>query len=140
MTEPIVPHELSGLVDGELDPARAQEVRAAVEADDALKAELEELEQADRVWSRAASGAAFAPTVAMPSTGLRAARAAMMVAGMFGLACVWMLPKVIAAPLAALGLHAVALALVIAGLVSLVGKGEPNGKAPVREDGGAVSI
>jgi anti-sigma factor RsiW len=64
---PIDPSELSGLLDGELDPVRAQEVRAAIAADPALRAEFEALQDADRAWRDAAASAQFPAAVRVPS-------------------------------------------------------------------------
>ncbi|MBE3099940.1 MAG: hypothetical protein IMZ44_22710 [Planctomycetes bacterium] len=55
------PAELSALLDGELPPDRAAQVRAAIEADPALRADYERLSRLDAAWSAAASSAAFRP-------------------------------------------------------------------------------
>jgi anti-sigma factor RsiW len=59
-------HELSGLLDGELSPARALEVRAAIGADPALRSEYESIARLDARLSELAEGAAFAPEVSLP--------------------------------------------------------------------------
>ena len=62
---PIDPAELSALLDGELSPTRADEVRAALERDPALKAEFERLRQFDDACQQAATAAAFEPRVTL---------------------------------------------------------------------------
>ncbi len=57
----IDPAELSALLDGELDKARAREVEAALAADPQMRAEYEALAVKDKRWRSAARGAAFAP-------------------------------------------------------------------------------
>jgi anti-sigma factor RsiW len=57
----IDPAELSALLDGELPPERTAQVRAAIEADPALRAEYEQLCQSHAAWSEAAASAAFRP-------------------------------------------------------------------------------
>jgi anti-sigma factor RsiW len=67
----IDPVELSGLLDGELDPLRAQEVQAALARDPALRSEFEALRAADRGWRAAAGGAAIPIRTALPASGIR---------------------------------------------------------------------
>ncbi len=55
------PAELSALLDGELPPERAAQVRAAIEADPGLRADYERLSRLDAAWSAAAASAAFRP-------------------------------------------------------------------------------
>lgn len=55
------PAELSALLDGELPPDREAQVRAAMEADPALRAGYERLSRLDAAWSAAAASAAFRP-------------------------------------------------------------------------------
>lgn len=59
--KPIEPFELSGYLDGELEPDRVRELEAVLERDPALRAEYEALANADRDWKSAAGLAAFAP-------------------------------------------------------------------------------
>lgn len=64
---PIDPAELSGLLDGELDPERARQVQAAIAADPDLRTEFAALQEADRAWRNAAAGAGFPADVRVPS-------------------------------------------------------------------------
>lgn len=74
MTKPVEAHELSGLLDGELDPQRAAEVRRALESDPELKAEFARMAGLEQRWSAAASRAAFWPSVALPEATAHAHR------------------------------------------------------------------
>jgi anti-sigma factor RsiW len=57
--------ELSGLLDGELPPERAAAVRAAVEADPALREAFTRLQVDDAAWRAATKNARFRPAVRM---------------------------------------------------------------------------
>lgn len=59
----VLPEELSALIDGELDPGRAAEVRRRIEADPDLQAAFDALRVRDERWRTAARTAAFAPEV-----------------------------------------------------------------------------
>lgn len=63
MMNPVQPEELSALLDGELDAARAAEVKARIQADPLLRREFEALRAADAGWRAAADSAAFTPAV-----------------------------------------------------------------------------
>lgn len=56
---PVQPEELSALLDGELDAARAAEVKAQIQADPMLCHEFEALRAVDAGWRAAADSAAF---------------------------------------------------------------------------------
>lgn len=60
---PVRPEELSALVDGELNPEREREVRAALAESLELRSQFDALSRLDRAWRTAASGAAFDPRV-----------------------------------------------------------------------------
>lgn len=62
----VAPEEMSALLDGELDAARAREVEAQLRSDAALRAEFEALAACDARWRAAADAAAFAPVVRLP--------------------------------------------------------------------------
>ena len=119
MTEPIEPHELSGLLDGQLDPQRAAEVRRAIEVDPGLRAEFDRLSALDRAWSLAARQAAFRPQVAWPrDRGAPALRVAAVALALGALVAVRLLPKVLdSAFVHAMALHGLVLAGLVAGLV-----------------------
>ena len=59
--KPIEPFELSGYLDGELEPDRVRELEAVLARDPALRAEYEALANADREWKSTARLAAFVP-------------------------------------------------------------------------------
>jgi len=59
--KPIEPAELSGYLDGELEPDRIREVEAALAIDPVLRADYHVLADADRTWKSAANIAAFLP-------------------------------------------------------------------------------
>jgi anti-sigma factor RsiW len=60
------PAELSAFLDGELDPDRAAQVAAMIEADDGVRAEYALLKRADAQWRSMARRAAFRPEVRWP--------------------------------------------------------------------------
>lgn len=63
----VQPEELSALLDGELDPARAAQVRAQIEQDPQLRQEFANLSANDAAWRAAAIPATdFAPAVTLP--------------------------------------------------------------------------
>lgn len=64
---PVRPEELSALLDGELEPARARELKEQIATDAALRQEFEALSAADAAWRAAAGAAAFTPSVEMPT-------------------------------------------------------------------------
>lgn len=64
--QPIDPAELSAYLDGELSGERAQEIRAALEKDPALRRSFEALASMDAEWKGQASTAAFRPEVQFP--------------------------------------------------------------------------
>lgn len=62
--KPIDPAEISGLLDGELSPARADEVRQAIAENSALRQLHDSLVALDVEWKAAAATAAFHPNTA----------------------------------------------------------------------------
>lgn len=60
---PVQPEELSALLDGELNAARAAEVKAQIQVDPMLRHEFETLRAVDAGWRAAADSAAFTPAV-----------------------------------------------------------------------------
>jgi anti-sigma factor RsiW len=60
--------ELSALIDGELDATRALQVRTAIAADPALRAEYETLMRIDTTLLSAANAVRFAPDIALPES------------------------------------------------------------------------
>jgi anti-sigma factor RsiW len=65
------PAELSALLDGELDPARARQIEAMIAADPVLSEEFEQLKQADNKLRSLAGAAAFHPRVRWPAPEVR---------------------------------------------------------------------
>jgi hypothetical protein len=95
------PAELSALLDGELPPDRAAQVRAAIDADPALQAEYRRLCQLHATWSAAAASAAFRPQLG--TLGRLSPRFYTPLAcGMLALVVVRFVPKFTPAPLSAL--------------------------------------
>ena len=66
--KPVLPEELSALMDGELDADRAREVETQVAADPHLRAEFSRLVETDAHWRAAAATAVFSPAVPRPPT------------------------------------------------------------------------
>ncbi|MCX7011938.1 MAG: hypothetical protein NTW86_05120 [Candidatus Sumerlaeota bacterium] len=64
--KPIDPMELSALLDGELSPERADQVRRAIAQDELLRREYEELAALDADLRARAQAATFAPRVSFP--------------------------------------------------------------------------
>jgi anti-sigma factor RsiW len=64
---PVQPEELSALIDGELDPQRAAEIKMQMAADPELRAAFDALRDLDGRWRRSARTAAFVPQVRLPT-------------------------------------------------------------------------
>jgi anti-sigma factor RsiW len=125
---PIDPAELSALLDGELTPQRADEVRAAIQHDPSLKTEFERLRRLDAACREAAATAEFQPQVTIaPHTNdwSWAAPAGMGVI----LLVVRFLPKMWDLALLGAVLHVAAMAIVLWWIVRLVSQEE---KRPTR--------
>ncbi len=65
---PVSPEELSALLDGELPPDRAQQVRSAVNGNEHLRHLYEELAATDKALASLSSTAQFEPRVWLPQT------------------------------------------------------------------------
>lgn len=63
---PVLPEELSALLDGELDAARATEVTTQIAQDPVLREALDALRTADASWRVAAGMATFMPDIRLP--------------------------------------------------------------------------
>jgi anti-sigma factor RsiW len=134
MTRPVEEFEVSALIDGELDPTRAAEVRAAIEQDPALHAQFLRLSEADRAWAGAAKLAQFRPAVAWeiasPSPG--SAHAWVVTALALTMVLGRVIPKVLAVDLeAAMLIHGLILAGVITVVVWISGRAVPQGDSHV---------
>jgi anti-sigma factor RsiW len=117
---PVEAWELSGLLDGELSPERAAEVRAEIESDPALREQWKILTRLDLQWSDSAVSADLAVRVSLPI--VRWPLAASVLVGMLLLA-VRFVPKFIA-PTVGLILQSAVLALLLTCAVVLVNKAE----------------
>ena len=107
--------ELSALLDGELDARRAREVRAAIEADPALREEFAALAGLDGWLRGAAEEAAFMPDVAFPAAVASEAPAWRWPAGVvvvLALVAARLLPKLAELPLFGIGLQLAACAAI----------------------------
>lgn len=113
MNTQIEPHELSGLLDGEIAPERAGEIRRAIDNDAALRAEFDRLAQQDQAWAAAASRASFRPRINLP-TAARAGLAPILLATSLAILAVRFLPKMTSQFALAMSANAVALAAILA--------------------------
>jgi anti-sigma factor RsiW len=128
MTRPIEEHEVSALIDGQLDRQRAAEVRAAIRQDPALGAEYERLQAADRRWASAARTADFLPRVSLDRPSPSPDRATAWLVAALGCTAVAarLLPKVLPVDLpVAVGIHTLALIAVLAA-VAWLSRTTPN--------------
>ena len=131
MTRPIEEHEISALIDGQLEPQRVAEVRSAIEQNAALRAEYERLLADDRTWTAAARTAQFIPavhlgTVSPPSIGGRVWVAAVLIMALGGR----LLPKVLPMDLAAAMLvHGLLLVAIVTAVVWIGERTTPQGAA-----------
>jgi hypothetical protein len=64
---PISPEEISALLDGELMPDRAEEVRRAMVEDERLRRIYEQMAETDSALSSLAAACEFEPHVALPT-------------------------------------------------------------------------
>jgi anti-sigma factor RsiW len=121
--KPIEPSELSGYLDGELEPDRVLEVEAALANDPTLRADYQALANADSAWKSAAHSAAFAPNTQLPIskswTGSPFAVAAILVL----LVALRIAPKLADVVELGLILHAAALAVMIPWVVHMAREG-----------------
>jgi anti-sigma factor RsiW len=113
--------ELSAYVDGELTPARAAEVDAAVREDPDLQKELEALQRAEDAWRAAAETAMFVPMVRLRTGTAFSGSWVGVVAAVVPLVVLRFVPEHFA-PLAwRLAIHSVLLALVLVWAVRIIG-------------------
>jgi len=138
----IDPAELSALIDGELDPERAAEVRAAAERDPVLKADLARLCDLDDACRAVASSAAFRPTVSVPAA--RPAPLVMWLApALIALLLLRLAPVLLNLALFDLAVHVVALGVMLVWIVRLTagdGRGDDvRAGFPLGKNGSAAS-
>jgi anti-sigma factor RsiW len=108
------PAELSALLDGELDPARARALEALIAADPAVAAQFEQLKRTDARLRSAASDVAFRPAIRLPMAEAEPALPGWLVACLVAAAAAWAIGKMAPAMILAFGVNAAALALFIA--------------------------
>src|SRR4051812_25795472 len=121
----IDPAEVSAYLDGELPAARAEEVRAAMAEDPALRAIFDNLATLDRDWRAAALSSAFSPATTIPARAQRT-RSAVAVAAALALLVVVRLAPALGQPVAwHLALHVGVLAAVLSALFSSARSPQP---------------
>jgi anti-sigma factor RsiW len=103
--------ELSALIDGELSPQRAEEVRLMVQADPALRAQFAVLGKFDAQLWRAGEDAAFSAEITFPTEPLVARPFPMWLLGIgvaLALIVIRLLPKLLELPTLGVSLQLVA--------------------------------
>lgn len=115
--KPLAPEELSALMDGELDPARAREVEEIIATDATARDAFARLLELDRVCRMAADGAAFEPALTLDEPARRAWSSLTVMAMVAALTWVRLAPKWMTSPAPGLLLHAAALAVLLIGLL-----------------------
>lgn len=114
--------ELSALLDGELDPRRAEEVRALIQADPALRAEFDTLAKLNAQLSVAAEQMAFMPEVSFSATATSKTPSWHWGAGLavvLALVVVRLLPKFVEQPVFGIGVQlavCAAIAIIVLGM------------------------
>lgn len=120
--------ELSALLDGELDPQRAEEVRACIEADPALREQFSALTQLDARLCRAAEQARFMPDITFSAAPVRTTAAWQWPAGLaavVALVGIRLLPKLVELPLFGLALQLAACGAIAFIVIRMVREPEP---------------
>lgn len=116
---PVQPEELSALLDGELSPERAQEVRAQVAGDSSLAKELEMLAHLDTRWRALATAAAFEPRVNLPRRN-QFWRWASVPTGVVALTGIRLAPKFLDSAFLGVSLNVLALVLLLSAVIWLL--------------------
>jgi anti-sigma factor RsiW len=111
------PAELSALLDGELNAARAAQVEAIIATDVRVQAEYETLEEADARWRSMALGAAFRPQMRWPIP-TKPALPAWATAALFLIPIVSIAGKLAGAMVASFALNGLALLVIVACIVA----------------------
>ncbi|HEY6456849.1 MAG TPA: hypothetical protein VIY90_16360 [Steroidobacteraceae bacterium] len=122
--KPIDPVELSGFIDGEMTEERSQEIRQLAANTQSLREELESLSRTDSRWCAAARSAAFRVEIRLHRERLlaiSAVQAALLVAILLA---VRFLPKLMHTLSLGLALNGIALAIVIAWVITLAQESE----------------
>lgn len=129
--KPVLPEELSGLIDGELDTSRAREVQSQIAIDSVLRAEFERLVEIDAKWRASAAAAAFVPAIRLPPVAAPLSSAAVLTTLSVGLICLRMAPKWLESLTVGFGVQAAALAAVLVGLMWVAGAYDSGHEAHV---------
>jgi anti-sigma-K factor RskA len=109
---PVQPEELSALLDRELSPKRADEVRAQVSVDSAMAEELKTLAHFDTRWRALATASAFEPRVDLPRRS-QFWRSALLATGAVALIVIRLAPKFLDSAVLGVTLNVLALAVVL---------------------------
>ena len=125
MKRPVEPHELSGLLDGELDPQRVTEIRCAIEVDAQLRAEFDRLSALDHAWSAAVTGAAFRPRVSLPAYSPPVRLAVVLAVGLLILVAARLVPKMMLSFASAVVVSVLVLAVLMV-ILTCVGRRTPD--------------
>jgi anti-sigma factor RsiW len=121
-------YELSALLDGELDPQRAEEVRACIESDPALREQFNALKQLDARLRRTAEQARFVPEIAFPAEPAGEAPAWQWAAGLAvvtALIGVRLLPKLVELAVFGLALQLAACAAIAFVVIGMAREPQP---------------
>lgn len=119
--------ELSALLDGELDWQRAEEVRALIQADPALRQEFEALGNLHSRLLRVGEQAAFTPDL-VPADAVGETPAWEWAAGIsvvLSLITVRLLPKLVELSLLGVGLHLAACAAIVVFIIGRAREPQP---------------
>jgi anti-sigma factor RsiW len=120
--------ELSALLDGELDPGRAEGVRAVIEADPLLREEFAMLARLDARLRGAAERTGFMPEVSLPvdaTSKTSARRWPIGIAGVLALIVARLLPKLAELPLLGFGLQLAVCAAIVFIVIAMARETEP---------------
>jgi anti-sigma factor RsiW len=126
---PVQDEELSALLDGELDPQRAEEVRTLIHADPALREEFGALLRLDARLCNAVEQVAFEPRVTFPAPAVSATRAwhwPAAVSMVLALVGIRLLPKLVELSLFGFGIQIMACAAIASLVIRMAREPEPQ--------------
>lgn len=123
---PIDPAELSAYLDGELSPARAREVEAAMTSSPALRAEFDALLEADEKWRAAGRSASFRPDIRLRGASLPKVSPYRAGGAVALLLAARILPKLGGAWAWELLVNAIALAVIMVWVIRMTRAGAPE--------------
>ena len=120
--------ELSALIDGELSPERAEEVRLMVQADPALREQFAALGKFDALLWRAGEDAAFSAEIIFPADPLVASRIWPLGIGVaLALVIIRLLPKLLELPTLGVSLQLMAGAAILFVIIKMTRELESSG-------------